>query len=107
MKEQFLIDHPNANWILNCAANDVNWKSALAKLTIDETLYCLERENRSTAVRLLKARARTLRLTPACGARHPHMSGTRCNREDGHPGEHCMQKCTRPKGYDNIWWKET
>jgi len=36
----------------------------------------------------------------------PHISstpGTYCNREKGHPGEHC-RKLINVTGYHNIWW---
>lgn len=48
----------NVSWILNCSVGDVNWTTALRRLTDDELRYCLEHERRATALRRLRAEAR-------------------------------------------------
>ena len=40
-----------------------------------------------------------------CGAPHDLNPEWRCNREAGHPGEHCRQQIRAGSTeYENIWW---
>ena len=53
-------------------------------------------------------RAAEVEARVLCMAIKPNEPETHCNREAGHPGEHCCQqfgtKTPAGHGYSNIWW---
>jgi hypothetical protein len=74
------------NWILHCAVNDGNWRSALSRLTLPEVERILGVESRKTALPKLRARKRQLEKEyaeaelyeceyPGCDARMPRSHG--------------------------------
>lgn len=44
----------------------------------------------------------------SCCAKHPvHPDLYQCNRERGHPGEHCRNHKNSYNGqYENVWWPQ-
>lgn len=48
------------SWLLNNSASDENAKAAVAEMTLKEVEYCLKRESRATAIRMLESRRRML-----------------------------------------------
>ena len=51
----------NEHWILNCSVDDVNWRAALERLSLEEVDHLLELETRKTARQRLRGRKRRLR----------------------------------------------
>lgn len=43
------------HWIFHCSVDDVNWDSAVTRLTDGGLYYCIRHENRTTGLRKLKA----------------------------------------------------
>ncbi len=61
----------NVDWILSNSVGDINYNTAIPKLTDEELLYCIENEKRSSGLRKLQAEARRRGLqTPAQEAGH-------------------------------------
>lgn len=56
-KSEDVSNSENVRWIINNSCNDVNYKSAIPKLTKEELLYCLKAENRKSGIKQLKAEA--------------------------------------------------
>lgn len=50
----------NESWILHCSVNDVNWKGALERLSLEEVNRLLARETRKTALQRLRGKKQRL-----------------------------------------------
>ena len=50
----------NEHWIRNCSVDDVNWRGALERLSLEEVDRLLELETRKTALRKLRGKKRRL-----------------------------------------------
>lgn len=48
----------NTGWILHTSCDDINYKSAVPRLTDEELIFCIDREDRVTGLKRLKAEAK-------------------------------------------------
>lgn len=53
---------PNVLWILHCSCSDLNYKNAIPRLTNEELVFCLQKETRTSGLKMLRAEARRRKL---------------------------------------------